>query len=61
MLQANFEPCVKSLSLRMLSAFRTYSDLTNKGKSTPVAGRAGPEGSREVKAPRFLDNGTGWW
>ena len=30
-------------------------------QSTPVTDHAGPEGSRRVKAPRFLDNGTVWW
>jgi hypothetical protein len=34
-------------------------DLTVK--STPITGHAGPEGSRRVKAPRFLDIGTIWW
>jgi hypothetical protein len=29
--------------------------------STPITGHAGPEGSRRVKAPRFLDIGTIWW
>ena len=29
--------------------------------STPVTGHAGPEESREVKAPRILDNVTVWW
>ena len=32
-----------------------------EGKSSPVTGHADPEGSREVKTPRFLDNGTVWW
>jgi hypothetical protein len=30
-------------------------------KSTPITGHAGPEGSRRVKAPRFLDIVTIWW
>jgi hypothetical protein len=32
-----------------------------KEYSTPIRGHAGPEGSRKVKAPRFLDIGTIWW
>ena len=32
--------------------------LTISVKSTPVRGHAGPEGSRSVKAPRFLEIGT---
>ena len=30
-------------------------------KSSPVTGSEGPGGFQEVKAPRFRDNGTGWW
>jgi hypothetical protein len=26
-----------------------------------VAGLEWPRGFQEVKVPRFLDNGTGWW
>jgi hypothetical protein len=42
---------------------KQYALLTNYGlvKSTPITGHAGPEGSRRVKAPRFLDIGTIWW
>jgi len=31
------------------------------GKSVPLQAWTGPEGSYEVKVPRFHDNGTGWW
>jgi hypothetical protein len=29
--------------------------------SSPVTGLGWPGGFQEVKVPRFLDNGTGWW
>jgi hypothetical protein len=29
--------------------------------SSPVTGLEWPRGFQEVKVPRFLDNGTGWW
>jgi hypothetical protein len=29
--------------------------------SSPVTGLKWPRGFQEVKVPRFLDNGTGWW
>jgi hypothetical protein len=29
--------------------------------SSPVTGLEWPRGFQEVKIPRFLDNGTGWW
>jgi hypothetical protein len=32
-----------------------------KGKAVPLQAWSGPEGSEEVKIPRFRDNGTGWW
>ena len=32
-----------------------------KGKAFPLQAWTGPEGSQEVKVPRFHDNGTGWW
>jgi len=32
-----------------------------KGKAVPLQARRGPEVSKEVNAPRFRDNGTGWW
>jgi hypothetical protein len=31
------------------------------GKSSPVTGLEWPRGFQEVKFPRFLDNGAGWW
>ena len=30
-------------------------------KSSPITGLDRPRGFREVKTPRFHDNGTGWW
>ena len=41
-------------------AFHNFANTPIKGcvKSTPVTGHADPEGSRRVKAPRYLDNGT---
>jgi len=36
----------------------------SKGRSkaaVPLQTWSGPEGSYEVKVPRFRDNGTGWW
>jgi hypothetical protein len=30
-------------------------------KKSPVTGLEWPRGFQEVKVPRFLDNGTGWW
>jgi hypothetical protein len=36
--------------------------MTRKtSKSIPVAGLEWPRVFQEVKVPRFLDNGTGWW
>jgi hypothetical protein len=32
-----------------------------KGKAVPLQVWSGPRGFQEVKVPRFLDNGTGWW
>ena len=32
-----------------------------KGKAVPLQAWTCPEGSQEVKVPRFRDNGTGWW
>jgi hypothetical protein len=32
-----------------------------KRYSSPVTGLDWPRGFREVKVPRFHDNGTGWW
>jgi hypothetical protein len=32
-----------------------------KRYSTPVTGLGWPRGFQELKVPRFLDNGTGWW
>jgi hypothetical protein len=29
--------------------------------SSSVTGLQWPRGFQEVKVPRFLDNGTGWW
>jgi hypothetical protein len=29
--------------------------------STPFTGLEWPRGFQEVKVPRFLNNGTGWW
>ena len=31
-----------------------------KCKAVPLQAWTGPEGSQEVKFPRFRDNGTGW-
>jgi len=30
-------------------------------KSSPITGLDRPRVFQEVKAPRFRDNGTGWW
>jgi hypothetical protein len=30
-------------------------------RSSPVTGLEWPRGFQEVKVPRFLDSGTGWW
>jgi len=37
------------------------SGLILKVKSSPVTGLELPRGFQEVKAPRFHNNGTGWW
>jgi hypothetical protein len=29
--------------------------------SSPVTDLEWPRGSREIKVPRYHDNGTGWW
>jgi hypothetical protein len=36
-------------------------DFVVKSESSPVTGLEWPRGFQEVKVPRFLDNGTGWW
>jgi hypothetical protein len=36
-------------------------NLTRDVKSSPITGLQWPRGFREVKVPRFHDNGTGWW
>jgi len=35
--------------------------LTPQNFSSPITGLEWPGGFREVKVPRFHDNGTGWW
>jgi hypothetical protein len=30
-------------------------------QSSPITGLGWPRVFQEVKVPRFLDNGTGWW
>ena len=35
--------------------------VVKKGKAVPLQAWSGPEGSKEVKVPRFRDNGTGWY
>jgi len=37
------------------------SGQQKKRYSSPVTGLEWPGGFQEVKAPRFHDNGTGWW
>jgi len=37
-----------------------YHKGKGKGKAVPLRAWTGPEGSLEVKVPRFRDNGTGW-
>ena len=32
-----------------------------KGKAVPLQAWTGPEVSKEVKVPRFGDNGIRWW
>jgi len=44
------------LTLHLLSRF-----ISGKGKADPLEAWTGPEGSYEVKIPRFRDKGTGWW
>ena len=34
--------------------------IKKKGKAVPLQAWTGPEGSYEVKVPRFRDNGTRW-
>jgi len=42
----------------VLKATNTHSEYV---KSSPIIGLEWPRGFQEVKAPRFRDNGTGWW
>ena len=35
--------------------------ITIKGKAVPLQAWSGPEGSRKLRFPDFIDNGTGWW
>ena len=54
--------CREGLSV-MCVDFRT-SHLGNgkgKGKEVPLQAFDRPRVFQEVKAPRFRDNGTGWW
>ena len=47
--------CLQPLVSSMQSACKC------KGKSSPITGLECPTGFQKVKAPRFRDNGTGWW
>ena len=53
----------KSMRGPMYNLTSRMSNLPQRlqGKSVPLQARIGPEGSRKLKVPRFLDNGTGWW
>jgi len=36
--------------------------IGEKGTAVPLQARGGgPRGFQEIMAPRFRDNGTGWW
>ena len=36
-------------------------EVKYKGKAVPLQAWTGPEGSQEVKVPRFHNNATGLW
>jgi hypothetical protein len=42
-------------------ALRIQHAMCSSSSSSPVTGLEWPRGFQEVKVPRFLDNGTGWW
>jgi len=57
-----------SSDLFLLSSFSKHGVYSaynrnelKKRQSSPVAGLEWLRGFQEVKAPRFHDNGTGWW
>jgi hypothetical protein len=51
-----------SRKLRFQDFITTAQDVGKFVKlSSPVTGLEWPRGFQEVKIPRFLDNGTGWW
>jgi hypothetical protein len=41
--------------------FYYHSIYLIKGKTVPLPASSDPEGSQEVKVPRFHDNRAGWW
>jgi len=41
--------------------FDSLQKKKKKGKAVPLQAWSGPRGFREVKVPRFHDNGTEWW
>jgi hypothetical protein len=34
---------------------------THKSKAVPLQAWSGPEGSRKLSFPDYIDNGIGWW
>ena len=52
------ERCVM---IMMMMMYVIISRRKGKGKAVSLQAWTGPEGSKEVKVPRFRDNGTGWW
>jgi len=39
----------------------TVNVLKHKGKSVSLQTWSSPEGSRKLRFPDFVDNGSGWW
>jgi len=42
-------------------SFDNVHGITDGKKISPITGLDRPRGFQEFKAPRFRDNGTGWW
>jgi hypothetical protein len=53
----NFDTVTNEIAIRV----HNFTTKTEKGYSSPATGLEWPRGFQEVKVPRFLDNGTGWW
>jgi hypothetical protein len=59
--QITFFPTPVKRHEEFLTHLSTDHSSFTKGKAVPITGLEWPRRFQEVKAPRFRDNGTGWW